>query len=107
MSEGNARLQIPRPGPLELEEREQHRNIQVSADEAWQVFFSSNGTPYFHNFATSEEVRDAPDGLSAEHVHAQMRRDAHSRAAELLGKEGSGPALLDASSIAADVTQAE
>ena len=88
-------------------EREQHRNTQASADEAWQVFFSSNGTPYFHNFATSEEVRDAPDGLSAEHVHAQMRRDAHSRAAELLGKEGSGPALLDASSIAADVTQAE
>ena len=73
-------------------EREQVDPDQsVNSDEAWQVFFASNGTPYFHNFATGEEVRDAPDNMSAQYVKEQIRLDAQSRTAQLLGKPRPGP----------------
>jgi len=85
-------------------EREQAGDMTANPDEAWQVFFSSNGTPYFHNFATGEEVRDAPDGMSAQHVRDQIRIDAQSRVAQLLGKPRVSVGGLDESSIAADMT---
>jgi centrosomal protein CEP164 len=73
-------------------EREKAGNMKVNPDEAWQVFFSSNGTPYFHNFATGEEVRDAPDVLSAQYVKDQIRLDARSRITQLLGEARTAPA---------------
>jgi centrosomal protein CEP164 len=71
-------------------ERDAADDVTANADDAWQVFFSSNGSPYFHNFATGEEVRDAPDCMSADHVRQQIRRDAASRQAQLLGKPRAG-----------------
>ena len=87
-------------------ERDAFEQSQASAtpDDAWQVFFSSNGSPYFHNFATGEEVRDAPDGMSAEHVRQQIRRDAASRQAQLLGKPRTAARDLEESSIGAEMS---
>jgi len=67
------------------------REEVASADEAWevffwQVFFSDDGTPYFHNFATGEEFLEAPDGMSQQQVREQIRIDAQSRVVDLLSK---------------------
>ena len=67
------------------------REEVASADEAWevffwQVFFSDDGTPYFHNFATGELFLEAPDGMSEHQVREQIRIDAQSRVFDLLSK---------------------